>query len=125
MHTKDVDPIQTQREVWLRAKIQKTEREKEYEEGVRRLASAVERASEREAAEESKLDALIAEAKTRFDEYKSLPQLMTNAEEAALVEQGSVFNQAPAEDWNAGGAAISPGAVYYEPQEPAPGAEPN
>lgn len=94
MNSMSVDPIQTQREVWLRARIQLAEREKEEEEGCQRLRKAVDVARERTEAEERALDELIIAAKAKFDDYKKLPQSEISAEAARAVEEGRVFDGA-------------------------------
>lgn len=92
------DAIQTQRETWLRARIARTERERERDEGIARLDEIVARACAREAEEEQALDALIAGAKASFDGFKELPQTLAAPEEAAVVAAGGVFGAAGADE---------------------------
>ena len=106
MDSLNVDPIQTQREVWLRARIALTERQREYDDGERRLKDGVERAGARVAAEKAKLDELIAARKADFDRYAALPEEEQTPEQARAVDEGALFQveaAAPApEDARAG-----------------------
>lgn len=91
MESMQTDPIQTQREIWLRSIVLCEQRAKEEAEGLKRLRAAVDAANERRVSEEQKLDDMIAEAKVKYDDYKKLPQSLAATTDAKAVEEGGAF----------------------------------
>ncbi|WP_135210376.1 hypothetical protein [Vitreimonas flagellata] len=111
----EVDTLQAQREVWLRARTQTEARRKERDEGLERLNRAVATAEERERVEKSNLDALVEAEIERKRQYTRLPEDEASPEQAAAVEVGGVF----AEQQGATGRYI--GLVVSEPEQVADG----
>jgi hypothetical protein len=90
----DIDPIQTQREVWLRACAAHKEREAERDAGFLRLNRDVERALARRDEEHATLLALISAEKEKFDKYLEPPSAPATPEDVAAIERGDVFGLA-------------------------------
>lgn len=97
----DQDPIQSQREIWQRARAQRIAREAEAASDALKHNGLINRAAAREHEERAKLEAMVEAKNAENMKYLAEPEEPASAEDNAAIEKGEGLPQP-----DAGNAAL-------------------